>query len=94
MCSTSPLVYLALAFLILAGTRLAKPLPIDTAFSRFRSMSAAWSSSTTFPFILLMRFEPNGGWLVLLSMVVTRIGTGPISQGDSLGVTNSIRRQS
>ena len=83
----SPLVYLALAFLILAGTRLAKPLPIDTAFSRLSlDVCGLVYLAATFPFILLMRFEPNGGWLVLLSMVVTfGSDTGAYFSGRFLG---------
>lgn len=87
MLPSSPLVYLAVAFLILAGTRLARPLPIETAFSRLSlDVCGLVYLAATFPFILLMRFEPDGGWLVLLSMVVTfGSDTGAYFSGRFLG---------
>ena len=83
----NPIIYLATGFLLLAGGRLARPLPIDTAFSRLSlDVCGLLYLAATFPFILLMRFETDGGWLVLLSMVVTfGSDTGAYFSGRFLG---------
>ena len=78
---------LAMGFIVLACARLARPLPIETSFTRL-SLDACGLLylGATFPFILLMRLQPDGGWVVLLAMAITfGSDTGAYFSGRFLG---------
>ena len=80
-------VALTVGFFILAGWRLARPLPIETSLSRL-GMDACGLLylGVTFPFILMLRDYPNGGWVVLLVMGITFASdTGAYFAGRFLG---------
>ncbi len=63
---------LALGFILLAVMRLARPEPIESAFPTLSlDVCGLLYLGATFPFILLMRLEPQGGWIVLLAMAIT-----------------------
>jgi phosphatidate cytidylyltransferase len=78
---------LGVSFFVLALARLARPTPIESALPRLSlDVCGLLYLGATFPFILLMRLEPGGGWIVLLAMVITfGSDTGAYFSGRFLG---------
>jgi phosphatidate cytidylyltransferase len=79
-------------FMILALTRLARPLPIETSFARFGADAAGLLYlGVTFPFVFLLRgegygVEAHGGWVLLMVMAITFLSdTGGYFAGRFLG---------
>ncbi|MGC6416317.1 MAG: phosphatidate cytidylyltransferase [Bradymonadia bacterium] len=78
---------LALGFFALVLARLARPLPIEEALAKLSlELCGLLYLGLTMPLILNLRTLPNGGWWVLLSMVVTfSSDTGGYFAGRFLG---------
>lgn len=81
-----------IAFMVLALTRLARPLPIETSLARFGADAAGLLYlGCTFPFVFLLRGEgsgtgPHGGWVLLMVMAITFLSdTGGYFAGRFLG---------
>ncbi|MCB9541834.1 MAG: phosphatidate cytidylyltransferase [Myxococcales bacterium] len=81
-----------IAFMIVALTRLARPLPIETSLTRFGADAVGLLYlGCTFPFVFLLRGEgsgtgPHGGWVLLMVMAITFLSdTGGYFAGRFLG---------
>lgn len=75
------------AFYLIAITRLARPDPIESSLRRLGlDLTGLVYLGATFPFVLLLRDRPDGGFVLLMVMVVTFASdTGGYFAGRFLG---------
>lgn len=75
------------AFMVLAVSRLARPLPLEGALNKFGLDAAGLLYiGATFPFVFLLRDRPDGGWTLVMVMGITFLSdTGGYFAGRFLG---------